>query len=336
MTIPPELRQCTWVAIPNEDAAELSDQFGLRIRFGSLRQALARADGRQVLAVRDGHLFLFGAGLDPVGLSKTWGEVFGFSIDTAADTYRCVRCRRGEVVRRIERIGGGPVGSEGRPGQKREPSLDTVDGETVLAVAAAWYCDPVPALPGVGWVLEPYRERSRERSRVRVDLHRPPVRVPVRVWVVFGLVVLTFLLSVFVAERRPADARGSERADAVCRAEPTCDACSTCAMTTEAHRCAPRVRDCAADPACSALWRCLDGCGAEKRARFAAFDGTVPGASLTFDFACEERCGETHADGVARYLDWYRCVGCDACADTCDWQTGRLVPMPEWLSCPVR
>lgn len=298
MTVPPELRQRSWVAIRNGDEVRLSRGLGVRSRYASVREALARAGGNPVMAVRGEWVFLFGSVTDPIGLSRTWGEVCGFTIDERKKVWRCVRCRQGTVVRRIERIGRGAVVSEGRPGQKREPAIDTVDGATVLAVAEAWRCDPTAVLGELAWVFEPKRPPAVAREHWSWE------------WRLAAILLVVFGTTVW----RQLD-RGGPRVEAQCEQEATCPACSACAMTTGS--CAPLVKACADDPACSGLWGCFDACSAERATITDRLAAAPVGTSITFDFDCEPRCLESHADGVPAFRRWHSCVNCDACAETC-------------------
>ena len=313
MTVPPELQQREWVAIRSWNDARIARTLGTRTRVGSLREALALAAGRPVMALRDGQVFVFGSGLDPASLSEAWGEACGFSIHTKAQAFRCVRCRDGEIVREIARIGTRPMFSGGTPGRKRDPALETVDGETVLALAAAWYCDPVPALSEEAWILEPLRSRRKQSA----SAFRPPERLSPWLWVGLGAALLSVVF-LWVNGGPDRDAPVDRvLGHAPCTLQTTCKTCSVCAMTNPDHPCAARVADCAADPYCMQLWTCLDGCGAANREALRQLEDAGPGTSVPLYLGCADQCREAYPDGVERFRSWDHCVRRDACAAVC-------------------
>ena len=134
--------------------------------------ALAEADGRTVMAAHGEWVFIFNppaAALDVHTMSRTFGEAAAFRVDRRRE-YWCRRAKNGEMVRSVEQSRYGRVRHEGVPGQKREPDLTRVDGETILAFAEAWHCDPRDVLDsdarGVTFLTQAQARRAMRRRRV--------------------------------------------------------------------------------------------------------------------------------------------------------------------------
>lgn len=165
--VPTEFEHCRWFAIRESNHYRLFSKIRhWNTRRISLRTALRRAHERPVMAKHKEWIYVFGADIDPASFSIGEKELCWFSIDVERGNFSCERYREGELVRSVERAAWGEVSHEGRPGQKREPSLDPFDAEAVLDFAEAWYCDPRELLYGANraWVFtswQPTQETPR-------------------------------------------------------------------------------------------------------------------------------------------------------------------------------
>jgi len=75
-----------------------------------------------------------------------------------------------------------------------------------------------------------------------------------------------------------------------------CNACFTC-VTAPGGLCADDLAICQANPECTALSTCLNGC---------------------MDQACEAMCAQDHVDGIADYNAIIICLACQECNNSCN------------------
>jgi hypothetical protein len=318
--VPPELTSRAWLAVQTKDGASLLPWLGhVRGRYTWLHKALEQRD-HWVLVEDSDWLFLFApsphAGLPKKlnlsDLSRMWGESCWFSLQDGAAVRRY---RRGEQVRRVERLGQGALIQEGRPGQKREPSLAPFDAESVLGFAEAWHCDPRPLLRGKtrAWLLEPKVVRAYPRP--------PRPREPnVLLWLVLALFLGAASYGWYRgSSERPVVGLTMRAAIKPCHEMFSCESCTTCASAPEGA-CASHQEACERDRDCSALSLCFTGCGLERMRRFLDLKGQIPAEGFQFDFSCDAACIDSHPEGARVYRAWRTCTSCDTCTDLCDWQ----------------
>jgi hypothetical protein len=337
--VPPELTSCTWLAVQTHDVASVLARLArVRGKHTWLHKALQQRQ-HWVLVEDTDWIFLFSpnssafppAGFDP-GNTSRWGDVCWFSLQEEALAAR--RYRKGALVRRVERLGQGPLVQEGRPGQKREPPLAPFGPEAVLGLAEAWHCDPRPLLHGKtrAWLLE------ERHVRARVPPPRP-VWDPGELASPFAWVLLAILAgaalygwthkerphkvpSVFVGTRLP------------CQERYSCEMCTSCESSGQGV-CVSQRQACERHEDCSALSACFVRCGEARMQQFRDLKGQIPPEGFQLDFTCDVDCIEAHPEGSAVFRAWKTCTSCVSCADLCAWQVQLGVGEEALADCAV-